>query len=349
VLDSNSLLHCAAVHTVTLFIPALYWPHAGVHHDSPDVPVLRTLVGRGDSAEADCDDEQAWLCSQFGVERQADWPAAPMALLGTGTAPGEDFWLSADPVHLRVSRDQLILSAPESLSITEAEAAALCAALNAHFGAEALTFLAAQPHRWFVKTGRPVRIHTRSLAQAVGRDVDRLLPDGDDRMAWHRILNEAQMLLHAHPVNEQREQRDALPINSLWFSAGGTLAQANSKYQAAIGNSALLRGLAMRAAIPFTESKCGVEAIATDNVLIELPDAAPAAMCLDAVAWKAALENLERRWIAPLTALLKTRRIRQLVLATVANGRSYRWSVRRTNLWRLWRRAAALEVPMPGP
>lgn len=348
VLDSNLPLHCAAVHTVTLFIPALFWPHAGVDHDAPVVPVLRTLISRGDSAESDCDDEQAWLCAQFGVERQADWPAAPMALLGAGTAPGEDFWLSADPVHLQVNRGQLILSAPESLSITAAEAAALCAALNAHFGAESLTFLAAQPHRWFVKSGRPVRIHTRSLAQAVGRDVDRLLPDGDDRLFWHRIFNEAQMLLHAHPVNEQREQRGALPINSLWFSAGGTLAQANSQYRAAIGNSPLLRGLATRAAIPFIESKCGVEGIATDNVLIELPDAAAAALCLDAVAWKAALENMEWRWISPLAAWLKTRRIRQLVLTTVANGRSYRWSIRRTNLWRLWRRAAALEGPMPG-
>jgi hypothetical protein len=330
------------VHTVTLFIPALFWPHAAVDHDSPSVPVLRTLVGRSNRTESECEDEQAWLCAQFGVERQADWPAAPIALLGAGAAPGNEYWLSADPVHLQVNRDQLILSAPESLSISAAEAAALCAALNAHFCAESLYFLAPQPQRWFVRPGRPARIRTSNLAQVTGHDVDRLLPEGQDRLAWHRIFNEVQMLLHAHPVNEQREQRGALPINSLWFSGGGTLPRARTAFQAVMGDSMLAQGLANLAGVAFARSASGLQSVAADDVLIELQDAADSAMRRDPAGWKTALENLERRWITPLSQMLKARRLRQLILVTVADGRSYRWSVSRMNLWRLWRPAPAL-------
>ncbi len=232
-----------SVHTVTLFVPALFWPHAGADHDSPVVPVLQTLISRGDAGESRCDDEQAWLCDQFGVPRQADWPSAPIALLGAGMPPGEAFWLSADPVHLQVNRDQLILLAPESLSITDAEAVSLCAALNRHFAPDGLNFMAPEPHRWYLKTARPPRIVTSSLSRAVGKDVDHMLPQGEDRLAWHRIFNEVQMLLHAHPVNEEREQRGALPINSLWFSGGGTLPRARTTFHAIVGSSALARGL----------------------------------------------------------------------------------------------------------
>ncbi len=337
------------MHTVTLFVPALFWSHASPDHDAPMVPVLQTLIGRSDASEARCDDEQAWLCEQFGVLRQADWPTAPIALFGAGMPPGGDFWLSADPVHLQVNRDQLILLAPESLSITDIEAVSLCAALNRHFATDGLTFLAPQPHRWYLKTAQPPRIHTRSLSRAVGQDVDRLLPEGEDRLAWHRLFNEAQMLLHAHPVNEAREQRAALPINSLWFSGGGTLPAARPCFQAVMGSSALARGLSKLTSTPFTATERGIDAIVADDVLIELRDAASASMRLDPTAWKEALENLEQRWFAPLAGLLRKGHIRRLVVATVANGRSYLWSVSRTNLWRWWRPAVSLGIPIHSP
>ena len=337
------------MHTVTLFIPSLFWPYAGAGHDSPAAPALQALIGRGNASESRSDDEQAWLCEQFGVRRQADWPSAPIALFGAGMPPGEDFWLSADPVHLQAHRDQLILFAPESLSITDAEAVSLCAALNRHFATDGLTFLAPQPHRWYLKTARPPHIRTSGLPRAVGQDVDRMLPEGEDRLAWHRIFNEVQMLLHGHPVNEEREQRGVRPINSLWFSGGGTLPSARTSFQAVMGSSALVCGLSKLAGIPFTAIAQGIAAIGADSVLVELRDAASTSMRLDPAAWKEALENLEQHWFAPLAGMLRKGRIRRLVIATVADGRCYRWSASRMNLWRWWRPAVSLDTPIHRP
>jgi hypothetical protein len=329
------------VHTVTLFIPDLFWPRPGIDHDLPVVPALQILISRGDYGEASCDDEQMWLCEQFGVMRQTDWPVAPVALLGTGTPPAGDFWLSADPVHLQVNRGQLILVAPEALSVTDDEAVSLCATLNRHFVAEHFTFLVPQAHRWYLKSARPARIRTASLSRAVGRDVNRLLPEGEDRLAWHRIFNEVQMVLHEHPVNEERSQRGALPINSLWFSGGGRLPRAITKFDAVIGSTALMQGFSTLADIPFTAAAQGVSAIGAKRVLVELSDAATAAMRLDPAAWKQALEVLEERWFAPLTGLLKTGSVREIVVATVADGRVRHWSISRMKLWRWWRSPAS--------
>jgi hypothetical protein len=157
------------------------------------------------------------------------------------------------------------------------------------------------------------------------------------------------MVLHAHPVNEERERRGVLPINSLWFSGGGTLPFASTSFQAVIGGSALARGLSKLTQIPFSTIEQGIATVGTSDVLIELCDAATASMRLDAAAWKEALEEMERRWFAPLARLLGKRQIRQLVIATVANGRGYRWSVSRMNLWRWWRPAASLGVRIGGP
>jgi hypothetical protein len=329
------------VQTVTLFIPALFWPHSGLEHGVPIAPNLQRLLARADAEEGHCDDEQAWLCEQFGVARQADWPIAPISLFGTGMETGPDYWLSADPVHLQVNRDQLTLLAPEGLSITDAEAVALCATLNRHFATQ-FTFVAPQPHRWYLKTQEPPRVRTSSLSQAAGREVDLLLPNGEDQLAWHRIFNEIQMVLHEHPVNEQREIRGALPINSLWFSGGGILPRARSLFQAVIGDSALARGLAKLANIPFTPAATGAAAIGTHDVLVELQSAATASMCLDSAAWQRALECLDPIWFAPLSAMLAKGELRQVIIATVAGGRSYRWRVSRTNLWRFWRVTASL-------
>lgn len=329
------------MHTVTLFIPALFWPHSGLDHDAPIATNLQRLLARSDAEESQCDGDEAWLCEQFGVPRQADWPIAPTSLFGTGRDPGPDFWLSADPVHLQVNRDQLTLLAPEALSISDVEAVSLCATLNRHFATQ-FTFVAPQSHRWYLQTQEPPRLRTSPLSQAVGREVDPLLPKGEDQLAWHRIFNEVQMVLHEHPINEEREMRGALPINSLWFSGGGILPRARTLFQAVIGDSPLARGLAKLTDIPFTPAGAGIAAIGARDVLVELQSAATASMCLDAAAWKLALEGLDRMWFAPLSAMLAKGQLGQIVIATVADGRSYRWCVSRMNLWRFWRVAVPL-------
>ena len=58
------------------------------------------------------------------------------------------------------------------------------------------------------------------------------------------------MLLHAHPVNEAREARGELPINSLrLWGAGRARAARNSRWQSVAADDPAVRGAARLAGV----------------------------------------------------------------------------------------------------
>jgi hypothetical protein len=57
-----------------------------------------------------------------------------------------------------------------------------------------------------------------------------------------RLQNEVQMLLHEHPINQQREQKGLLAVNSFWLSGTGVS-------QAAAGEAPTLDARLRRAAL----------------------------------------------------------------------------------------------------
>lgn len=326
--------------TVTLLVPSLFWPETG----DPDVcsglklPALETLLGRGNAAGSACENEPAWLCERFGVPKQDDWPVAPLAFAGDGGEAGTGYWLRADPVHLRVHNDSLILLAPETLGITGDESRELTGALNGQFETEGLVFHAPHPRRWYLKMLQAPKIRTVTMKEAIGRDVNQLLPDGEERLRWHRIFNEAQMLLHSHPVNAAREERDVQMVNSLWFWGGGTLPASSSSFDAIWSDDPFAAGLAITAGIMAAPLPADGGLAAGNSMLVDLRDAEREFMRGNVVGWRNALESLETRWFAPLMGWLRSGRIGNAVVATVANGRGHEWSVTRGALWQIWKR-----------
>jgi hypothetical protein len=55
----------------------------------------------------------------------------------------------------------------------------------------------------------------------VGRNVDAWLGSDPAARRVRRLQAEVQMLLHSHPLNEARESRGLLPVNSFWLSGCG--------------------------------------------------------------------------------------------------------------------------------
>ncbi len=332
------------VRTVTLFVPSLFWPETG----DPDsysglrLPALETLLGRGSAASGACENECAWLCGHFGVQKQTDWPVAPLAFAGDGGEPGSACWLRADPVHLRLHNDGLTLLAPETLEITADESHQLAGALSRHFDAEGFVFHAPHPRRWYLQMPQAPKIRTVTLKQAIGRDVNRLLPEGEECLRWHRVFNEVQMLLHAHPVNAAREDRGAAVVNSLWFWGGGTLPAPSSTFDAMQSDDPLAMGLARLAGIIAAPLPVGGGFGAGNNTLVDLRNAEREFMRANAAGWRQALETLETRWFAPILDRLRSGEIGRAVIATVADGSRHEWSVMRGARWRIWKRLRPL-------
>lgn len=281
------------------------------------------------------------LCELFGVPCEADAPIAPISAAFDGL--GEGCWLRADPVYLRLQRDQLILL-PE-VGVDAGEAAQLCAALNEHFAGQGMEFFAPHPQRWYLRLDRLPGIEAVPLSQAAGRNVRGLLPSGKEAAHWHRVFNEIQMLLHSHPTNEAREARGALPVNSLWLWGGGcdTGVQPQKNYDRVGSDEPLAEMFAAAAGASFAgwpaqwrgDESGGRQLLVWTGLRSALRSG-------DLHAWRAALQEFETGYAQPLWQALRAGKIAQLQVDVLGGDHVRRLSLTQVSTWAFWRRAKPL-------
>jgi len=295
-----------------------------------------TLIARGRRRRIASVSPEAWLFGRFGVERQRDWPVAPYTLLADGGAPERHFWMRADPVHLRVGRDSLVLADGAAFQVSRAESDALVETLNRHFR-RTMLFYPMRPARWYVRLEKAPDMQTTPAAAARGLAIDETLPSGPDAVRFHALMNEAQMLLHEHPVNAEREARGEPALNSIWFWGGGVIdAEHGRPFSMVFGDDPLARGLALAAGIP-------VRALPKDagSVLAALGDEGRALVVLDA---PREARLLERDWFGPLLAALKSGRIGMLTLQLCGADSLLEVETVRSDLRYFWRRRKPLSA-----
>jgi hypothetical protein len=336
----------------TLLIPQLFWPRdtADVAAGGLELPALSTLLARAAVERFDAVSTEGWLCRAFEVDRQRDWPIAPLTLGLDGGEPDGAYWLRADPVHIKVSREGLHLVDSTLFDVSADEASAFVAALNAHFEGE-LVFSAPHPKRWYVRCADAPGIATHPIGEVAGKDVQQHLPHGEQALEWHRRFNEAQMLLHAHALNESREDRGEPPVNSVWFWGGGTAPQVPGRHFATVAaNNAAATALAVAADVAVRPLHADGESwlACSSTTASKLPHLAildqlgSAVTYEDVAAWRDRMEALEAEWFAPLLSALKSGRVDELDIVALGSQRSSRFTVSRGALFKLWRRAKPL-------
>jgi hypothetical protein len=170
----------------------------------------------------------AAACSWLGGEGAL--PFAAHAAAADGIEVLDLAWGQLTPTHWHVGRDQVSLGDPADLGLDEAESRALFDAVRALFDSEGYTCAWGAPLRWYVAHESLVELPCASLDRVIGRNVDRWLPDGSRARLLRRLQSEVQMLLYPHPVNEAREARGQLAVNSFWLSGCG-------RFQAAEGDA----------------------------------------------------------------------------------------------------------------
>lgn len=304
-----------------------------------DLPALATLCGRGRQVRGLAITPERWLCQAFGLD-QEELPLAALRLLGEDGEPGADVWLCADPVHLRFSRNTLVIDAAAP-DLDTAETAQLIATLNETLAGYGL-FSATHPQRWYLRTRRPARIHTHSIAMVAGRTLEPFLPQGEDARDWRHLINETQVLLHNHPVNRTREEAARPTANSLWLWGAGALPTgARAPASRLYARDLLVRGLAKLTGIPAEPLPERYEGAVLPGLTF-LDTLAMPSQALDAGAWRAELIRLETHWFAPLLTALKTRRLDALRLTALGDEASLDLTVRAGDIWKFWRRPATL-------
>lgn len=330
---------------LTLLIPDLFAQRELV--DLRKMPALGRMLARAQRTRNAQLGMEAWLCETFGVERQQDWPVAPLTLTVDGGEPLNDYWLRCDPVHLRADRARVVLMDSGGFGPSHEEARALIGALNENFSEAGFDFRAPRPARWYLRLAAEPDVITQPLPHVMGKDIDRYLPSGNDCLRWHRVLNEIQMLLHAHEVNLAREVRATPVLNSVWLWGGGFAPTVKRRpYEAVWSEDPLAQALALKSGAqchPVTE---GFSAAFTGHrsahgMLVVLPQLRSAARGLGIDAWHAALTEFERSWFAPVLTALRERRLDALELVVPDEEGCDHYALTGGDLWKFWRRGGS--------
>lgn len=346
---------------LTLLVPELIWPEPDDRDtlDGLDCPALNTLLARSRLTRRPPQSLEATLTDIFGHPKGA--PYAAFRLLGELEAridPAHDYWIAADPVHLRFHQERLILADSGSFGISLAEAQALVEALNTQIS-DVGRFHVATAERWYLQLAASAALDFAALSSSdvpplsavAGRRIERLLPETAQARELRKLLNEAQMLLHSHATNQQRENEGCLPINSLWLWGAGTLPPRRaSNFDGVWSSNPLALGLARAAGAPThplpleDAATLLAQAAAQTSHLVVLDELLGPAQYENGEAYRAGLSGLESRWFIPLRTALTKGRIKQLRIEASTAYAALAWESRRRDQWKLWRRPQPLAV-----
>jgi hypothetical protein len=311
---------------------------------APRAPALETLVARGVPTPAEASGFDDWLLNAFGVPAQAGLPVAPYTLLADGGSADERYWLRADPVHLIADRAELLLSPLAADAIDAAEAQQLGASLAEHFASEAITVATPHPMRWYLGTTTVPQIETVPARLAAGPLTEAKLPSGPDRRLWRRLLTEAQMVLHDHPVNVAREAAGKPVVNGIWPWGGGQLGTfpVTSRYGLICSDSPLAIGLARASGVPVLPPCDSAADILrrpeSDDIVLVALDLAARLVRSTHTDRIDALAEFETLWFAPLRNAVAQGIVTELGVRLLAPGGTLGRQVTRSALRKWWRR-----------
>jgi hypothetical protein len=354
----------------------------------PAYPALSALLARATQFERAAGEDfqrtlphERWLAGRFGLLEPRtgagaaaaatdDAPLAPYMLLADGGDPGTARWACVEPAHIQIAHDHLVLIDPDTLGLTDDEAATLLEAARPSFDEMGIRVEAPTPRRWYVSGEALGELVAAPPLRAAGRSIEIWLPHdtgtGDRSRAWMKLQNEVQMCWFEHPLNDRRESQGLLAVNGLWlYSQGTRAASLKQPFARVLSKSAATRGLGLASGATVgapvetfaqfaASSGASASAGAAKTNIPATSTAAPGGpgtatlVELDALNvpfiqqnwydWHDALARLEQDWFAPALAALRDGSLPGLTLTLSGDTGVVSYAVTRGALRKFWRR-----------
>ncbi|HZX32064.1 MAG TPA: hypothetical protein VFF03_11995 [Rhodocyclaceae bacterium] len=338
---------------LSLLLPQLLWPEPEDKFALEDLPcpALEWLLAHGVLARDPSLPYERALATVLGIDGET--PFGALRLLGEPKVPPsldakEGYWICADPVHLRFHHEQIILAEAGAFELDEDEACALADGLNQAFS-DLGRFHVADRRRWYLRLNSHAQHSFPPISAVAGRRIEGELPNEPQASKLRSRLNEIQMFLHGHPVNEARGSAGKPAVNSLWLWGAGTLPAMRSNTHDGIWSSdPLALGLARSGRVQAHPLPGHLDALLShaapqSHHLVVLDQLQAPAIYEDSRGWRETMIQLEANWFAPLKAVMG-RDIRALTLiAPTVYGR-LTWEVKGNARWQFWRRPKSIAV-----
>ena len=148
----------------------------------------------------------------------------------------------------------------------------------------------------------------------IGRKANQFIEQSRQALPWYKLMNEMQMFMHQHSINQNRLETGLLPINSLWFWGAGNLPELNVENSHWYCDNKQLIKFAYSAGIRNSSlDQLATDQLATisdveDSVIIDLSLLEALKISNDANL-QAKLEALEETIFKPVLAVAKLKRL----------------------------------------
>ncbi len=327
-----------------IIVPGICGPLAEIQSLASSAVIdrwLKTLSkSQSSSAQENSNDV---IASLFQLNFKNGFPAAAFSLLANEMYDPARYYMHADPVHLQADIDSAVLTSSADLNVSDSDADTFCQTLNQHFDEDGLALHVLNKNQWFVSSRNKICLTTTPLVYATGRNINYLLPGGEDAAYWKRILTEAQMLMYTHELNAAREDSGLMSINSLWFHGSGELCDLeNPGINSLCSNHDVLKGFAGQIKCAYLKvpdsvntyvdyllsCKQGAKNVlhfATLEHLVNYTDVQP---------WLNQLEDVLENWIYPLLNFAYKNNIK--VTLYPCNEKKYQFS--KSDVLKFWRK-----------
>ncbi len=309
-----------------LIVPGLAPWRVSPHGERVSLPGLGRLLARGVEMGGETNLADA-LCSAFDFPPHG--PLAFATAVHDGLNADSGYWLRADPVHLQVGMRGLTLLDAERVGLSQAESEALAASLMPLFEEAGWRLFAPTPARWYGHPAQALELRTTPLDQVATRHVHSALPAGPDAALAMRLVNDAQILLHDHPVNQARERQGLAAINSLWLWGGGEKAKPGRRFDLVQAGQVEAQALARLSGSPHALCPASLHDLPhAASALLLTPEFPPHATAAEAA-------HLDAAWFTPLLKHLRHGRIRRAVL-TLCGPEGGSVHLGMGEAWKLW-------------
>lgn len=188
---------------------------------------------------------------------------------------GDSVWLLAEPAWAEADVKGARLMACGRLGLEAAESNMLWRAVAPLFGDAGLLLEPLSTDRWLLQMPHGANLPALAAPDvALGDDLLAQLPRGTEGKRWRMFFNEAQVVLHQHPVNQERRGRGLPPVNCLWFWGGGGLpAWTRSQLQLVYSDDPIAAALASAAGVACQPlARLDGKSLAGSRVLLDLSD-----------------------------------------------------------------------------
>jgi len=313
---------------LTMLVPNLAGMAQLVIRDPLRWPIVHSVIARSDRRDSQ-GQAGAGFARALGLHADLGGLARYSYFHDTGRCP-EGGCARLDPVELGVGPRGLFLVSACIRDLQREEADALIqelAPLMTEFG---WRLEAPVPSRWYVSSVEPLRAGLGSPVLAEGESLTQRLAGDQSGREWAALLNEIQILLHNHPVNQKRLAEGRSQANCLWPWGGGAEASLEGAVCPTFWSDGdpLLGGIARALGKPVLEaaSLADVRLGWWQSTLISL--AAAGSM-------EDRLDTLENQWLAPLAA-----RVLPPLGYTLCDLDGYGFRMGLFNWWFWWRKTA---------